>query len=87
MAYGVFVPHSSPTICRVPNKRKILIIAVAILAMLAWSPWVTSDYAKKKVISSADFRETHPEGLPESEIHVTFYHFFELSQRMKKRGL
>lgn len=49
-----------------------------------WSPWITPDYAKKKVMTSADFIATHPEGLPETEVHVTWLPFFRMVTTYEK---
>ena len=74
----------SQNFARLLMKKIYIIITIVIVALLMWSPWITSDYAKKKVMASADFIATHPEGLPETEVHVIWLPFVRMVTTYEK---
>lgn len=46
------------------KKKIIVIVSITAFLLLAWSPWITTGYAREKIMSRQDFFEVHRDVYP-----------------------
>ena len=58
------------------NKTKaITIVAILLIVVLAWAPWISDEYVLNKVKANSNFKSQHPSGIENSEINVFWLPF------------
>jgi len=53
------------------NTKIILILAIVLLLLLAWAPWITDDYARNKVMLDSQFIKIHGLGSGQENPEIT----------------
>lgn len=70
------------------KKKIIVIVSIAAFFLLAWSPWITTEYAREKIMSRQDFFEVHGKdnAFATMQIHILEEEKFRLEHVLSKEA-